>query len=527
MALGPLIFFAVMALVYHPLMVSDDTDPATQDRIQQHEELLNKEMDHLKVEFEEKAWNWVPKQTLEKLVASNLPEEDGTWDGWQYVVLIILVVFGCCRHTMEKDTHCDSSTDGSTTSTTDEYDDETDVEPGVGELNQKKLEDFYDHHVGMESDDLKSMCDFVESFVNDLLEEGRKALPHQNTLPLMETCIGVGSAFEGWHTQQLSKPFTVLVPLLPPKGHSFQIESSDAQGGPGKHGHILVEMDCVCKRERLLGDVVCFLHHPDRELSEEGAFLLHILCTSSHLDVGKTVRWYQSLVVKAWKNLRVKYTLDFTLLPSATTCRMKLAFRSGRTILVDITLGVQQGDSSVYLVTHCDDANPAKGTVWLKTFAVQELLFFKWVGQRVPERSCHLKCLQILMYLRESSSPPNKNPVLTGYHYKTCLMHLLLLRPLSDWNPENLATRLQEILLFLHKALQEKYLEHFLIGNISLPIQIPMPQGLRSAEPVNLFSHLAADHGLHAEAVKEVAEIVERVKALYSKHGSAPFPVSH
>ncbi|XP_060643728.2 inositol 1,4,5-trisphosphate receptor-interacting protein-like 1 [Anolis sagrei] len=517
MALGPIIFFVVMALVYHPLMVSDDTDPATLGRIQQHEELLNKEMDYLQVEFEQKAWSWVPKQKQEKFVKPDLPVEDGTWDGWPYVGLIILVVFGCCRHTMEKDTHYDSSTDGSSTSTTDEYDDDTDMEPEVGKPNQKKLEAFYDCYIGLENGDLKNVCDFVETFVNDLLDEGRKTLPYQNTLPLMENCIGVGSAFEGWHIQRLSKPFTVLVPLLPPKGHSFQIESSDAEGGPSKHGHILVEMDCVCKRQRLLGDVVCFLHHPDRDLSEEGAFLLHILCTSSHLDVGKTIRWYQNLVVKAWRNLRERYTLDLTLMPSATTCRLKLAFHSGRSVLVDITLGVQQGDSLVFLVTHCGDANPTKGTIWLKTFAVQELLFFEWFGQRAPEWSCHLKCLQILMYLKGSGSPSGKNPVLTDYHYKTCLMHLLLLRPVSDWNPENLATRLQDILLFLHTAVREKYLEHFLIGNISLPIQIPMPQVLRSAEPLNLFDHLAANNGLHAKAIKEATEIVERVRALYSK----------
>ncbi|KAH0623062.1 hypothetical protein JD844_030980 [Phrynosoma platyrhinos] len=397
--------------------------------------------------------------------------------------------------------------------------DDTDVEPEAYETNNTMLEAFYDSCVELDTSDLSSLCDFVESFVNDLLEECRKALPYQNTLPLMENCIGVDSAFEGWHTQKLSKPFAVLVPLLPPKGHSFQIESSDSEGGPSKHGHILVEMECVCKRERLLGDVVCFLHHPEQELSEDkqGAFLLHVLCTSSHLDAEKTVHWFQSMVGKAWNNLHHKYNLELTPQPSSTTCRLKLAFPSGRSILVDIILGVQQGDSLVFLVSHYGKSDGAKGTIWLKTFAIQELLFFKWVSQRAPERSCHLKCLQILIYFKESS-PSSKNPVLTSYHYKTCLMHLLLLRPLSDWGPENIATRLQEILLYLHTALRKKYLEHFLIGNISLPIQIPMPQVLRSAEPLNLFEHLAVDPNLHAEAMKESMEVVERVRALCSEH---------
>ncbi|XP_053257496.1 inositol 1,4,5-trisphosphate receptor-interacting protein-like 1 [Podarcis raffonei] len=516
MALGPLIFLAVLALVHHPLMVSDHTDSATLDRLQEHEKLMKTEMGRLQTEFDQKGWSWDPKQSREDWVTTDLAAEDGTWDGWHYVGLVILILFGCCRHTIEKEPSYDSSTDCSSTTTNEEDYDDTDMEPEYDESKQKMLETFYDQHVDLETSDLTSMCDFVETFVNDLLEACRGALPYQNTLPVLENCIGVDSAFEGWHTQKPSKAFRVLVPVLPPKGHSFHIETSESEGAPSTHGHILVETECVCKRERLLGDVVCFLHHPEQELSsdKQGIFLIHVLCTSFHLDVEKTIHWFQGLVGKAWPSIQPKYNLDLVPQPSNKTCRLKLAFRSGRSISVDIILGVQQGDSLVFLATQPAEMDRLTGTVWQKSFAVQELLFFKWVSQRVPEESCHLKCLQIIIYFKESSPSEGKNMVLTNYHYKTCLMHLLLFQPPLDWGPESSARRLQDILLYMHTALQEIYLQHFLIGNISLPIQIPMPKALRSATPVNLFRHLAEDPNLHAKAMKEFAEVVQPVRVL-------------
>ncbi|XP_053126232.1 inositol 1,4,5-trisphosphate receptor-interacting protein-like 1 isoform X2 [Hemicordylus capensis] len=430
---------------------------------------------------------------------------------------------------MEKEPCYDSSTDSSGTDTNEEDEDEdeeeddddadVDMEPDLHATKQRVLEAFYEHHIEAETHDLASMCDFVEAFVNDLLEACRNALPHQNTLPLLENCIGVDSAFEGWHTRKGPKAFGVLVPVLAPKGHSFHVETDDSDSSPSKHGHIVVEMECMCKREKLLGDVVCFLHHPEYEPSKDrqGAFLMHVLCSSSHLDVEKTIHWFQALVGKAWGSISPKYNLELVPQPSNTACRLKLVFKSGRSIFVDIILGVQQGDSLVFLATQGAERDHLTGTMWQRSFVVQELLFFKWASQRAPEESCHLKCLQILIYLKESSLPDGRASVLTNYHYKTCLMHLLLLRPLSDWGPEAIAPRIQDILLYAHTALQEKYLKHFLIGNIALPIQIPMPKALRSATPSNLFRHLEQAPSLYAEAMREFVEVVDQVRSLWSE----------
>lgn len=521
MAVGLAIGLTTLVVLYHSLMVNDDTDLTTQNRLHEYEERMKTEMGHLQREFDQKSWSWDPSQAREGWKTTDPVVDDGTWDGWPYVGLIILILFGCCRHTMEKEPSYDSSTDASSTTTNEDLEDDeddTDMDPEFYGNRQKAMEEFYDYHVETETSDLGSMCDFVETFVNDLLDASRDTLPSPNALLLLEDCIGVDSAFEGWHTQKGSKPFCVLVPVLPPKGHSFHMEMSDAESALSRHGHILVEMECLCKRERLLGDMVCSLHHPNHKLSNnQGAILSHDLCTSSHLDVNKIVHWFQALMAKAWEGLSYKYNLDLVPQPSDTSCRLKLMFKSGRSVTVDIVIGVQLGDSLVFLATQGAERDRLTGTVWQRNFAIQELLFFKWVSQRAPEDSCHLKCLQILIYLKESSPSSRRESVLTNYHYKTCLMHLLLLQPLSEWEPKHIAPRTQDILLFMHNALQEKYLQHFVIGNISLPILIPLPQALRSATPLNLFRHLEQDAALYARAMREFVEVVHQVRALWSE----------
>lgn len=513
MAIAPLLFLAALAFVHHPQLVNDITDLTTLNRLQEHEKRLTTEMGRLQVEMDQKNWNWDLKQNQEQWTAEDLDEGDGTWDGWPYVGVVILIFFGCCRRTIAKEPSDDSSTDSSsTTSTTsngEEDFEDSDPEPEDYESKQKGLEAFYEQHI--ETGDMSSLCDFVEMLMNDVLEESRD----QKVL-LLENCIGVGSAFEGWSTE-VSKTFCVLVPILPPKGHSFHIEMSDSEGTSGKHGHISVEAECLCKREKLLGDVVCSLHHPEREMSQEekSKSISHVLCTSSHLDGEKTAQWFQALVSKAWDALGPKYNLSLTIQNSNKSCRLKLELQSRKEIFIDILLGVQQGDSLIFLITGEDPTDHLNGMVWRRSFAVQELLFFKWVSQRAPKDSCHLKCLQILIFFRESSVPDKKNPMLTNYHYKTCLMHLLLLGPLSSWEPEQIAQRLQDLLLYMNSALEEKYLEHFLIGNIALPIQIPLPKNLRSAVPFNLFEYLARSPVLHDEAINEFVQVVEQVRTLW------------
>ncbi|XP_026512900.1 inositol 1,4,5-trisphosphate receptor-interacting protein-like 1 [Terrapene carolina triunguis] len=531
MAVVSLLFMVVLAIVHHPLMVSDKEDPATVQRAQQQEQRLALEMTRLQLEFEQRNQQERPgpRQSLGpnqsqgeegatalRVVAEQGPD-DMAWDRWHYGALAIILLI-ICMPSLEPESSYDSSSED--ISSEEEEDDAKAAPRGSCTRHpdfpdREALEHFYQQHLQGVSKDLASTCEFVAGLVNNLLEACR-VLTYETFLPQLENCIGVASTFEGWCPHRDPKAYRVLVPLLPPKGHSFRLEVENAEGTLEKHGHILVELECMCKRERLLGDVLCLLHHSEEDLSDnkQGPFRVHLLCTSSHLDVGKTILWFHSLVGKAWALLAHNYSFQLTAQPSASSCKLRLTYESGKAVSIEIILGVQRGDSLVFLASHGAETGHPSSTVWLETFAVQEMLFFQIVSKYTPQDSCHLKCLQILIYLKECRLPTLENRILTTYHFKTVLMHLLLLLPLSKWGPEQLAQRLQDILLYLCRGLEEKRLYHFLIGNSTLSSQFPVLKAFLNAKPLNLFQHLALEPAAHAQATSEFLEMMEQVRAL-------------
>uniref|UniRef100_A0A8C0J8E1 ITPRIP like 1 n=2 Tax=Chelonoidis abingdonii TaxID=106734 RepID=A0A8C0J8E1_CHEAB len=534
MAVGSLLFLAVLVIVHHPLMVSDKQDPATVQRAQQQEQQLALEMTRLQLEFEQRNQEERPgphqslgpnqsqgeEGTTALRVAAKQGPNDVVWNGWSCGFLVIILLFELCRPSLAPESGYDSSSEDASS---EEEEDDAEAAPG-GSCTQHPdfpdraaLEHFYEQHLQGVSEDLASTCKFVAGLVNSLLEVCQ-VLTYQTFLPQLQNCFGVASAFEGWCPHRDSEAYRVLVPLLPPKGHSFLLEMENVEGALEKHGHILVELECVCKRERLLGDVVCLLHQAEEDLSDniQGPFRVHLLCTSSHLDVEKTILWFHSLVGKAWALVAHNYSFQLTPQPSASSCKLSLVCESRRDLSIEIILGVQRGDSLVFLASHGAETGPPSSTVWLETFAVQEMLFFQWVSRYTPKDSCHLKCLQILIYLKECRLPTLENRILTTYHFKTALMHLLPLLPLLEWRPEQLAQRLQDILSYLRHSLEEKCLYHFLIGNSTLASHIPVPKAFRNAEPLNLFQHLALEPAAHAQAMSEFLEVMEQVRALQS-----------
>ncbi|XP_065256687.1 LOW QUALITY PROTEIN: inositol 1,4,5-trisphosphate receptor-interacting protein-like 1 [Emys orbicularis] len=226
-----------------------------------------------------------------------------------------------------------------------------------------------------------------------------------------------------------------------------------------------------------------------------------------------TLRLFR-FVCKAWALLAHNYSFQLMAQPSTSSCKLSLAFESGRALSIEIILGVRRGDSLVFLASHGAETGHPSSTVWLEIFAVQEMLFLQMVSRYAPQDSCHLKCLQILIHLKECRLPTLENRILTTYNFKTALMHLLLFLPLWAWGLEQLAKRLQGILLYLRRCLEKKHLYHFLIVNSALPSQIPVPKDFWNAEPLNLFQHLALEPAAHAQATSEFLEVMEQVRAL-------------
>lgn len=538
MAVISLIFLAVMYVVHHPLMVSDRMDLDTLARSRQLEKRMSEEMRQLEIEFEERSRAAEQKQKAENFWRGDtsndqlvLGKKDLGWpfqasgqdEGplgwvlgnlWNAGLFCLFLIFELLRQNMQHEPAFESSSE--------EEEEEIRVVPVSSYTwlsdfpSQEALESFYKHYIQNAIRDLPCTCEFVESFVDDLIEACR-VLSRREAHPQLEDCLGIGAAFEKWGTLHKTQKFDVLVPIVPPQGTMFILEMRDPSLGR-RCGCVKVDSECMCKHEKLLGDVVCLVHHRDHSsmLNKCTSSIKAALCTSSRLDVCKTVQWFRNMVSNAWALVAHKYDFKLTLPPATTSCKLRLDYRSGRSLSISLILGVQREDTLVYLVSHAPEREQLTSVDWPESFAACEHLFLKLVGRFAPENTCHLKCLQIILSLQDHQTlPPGALcPILTSYHFKTALMHLLLRLPLTDWQHSMLSQRLQDLLWFLGRGLQQRSLHHFLIGNTYLPLTIPIPKAFRNAEPVNLFQHLVLNPVAHSQAVEEFHNLLAQVKAL-------------
>ncbi|XP_052636962.1 inositol 1,4,5-trisphosphate receptor-interacting protein-like 1 [Harpia harpyja] len=129
---------------------------------------------------------------------------------------------------------------------------------------------------------------------------------------------------------------------LPGAGHHEQL--------PARHSSIHVVLEGRCSREQLLGDILCFLHHPDDKLwRDQSLYLLCTLCTCSYLGLEKITRWVQHLVRSAWLLLPQSHHCQLMVLPSSWSCRFQLTSTSKMNIFTEMIFAVQQGSSGTYL----------------------------------------------------------------------------------------------------------------------------------------------------------------------------------
>ncbi|KFQ43823.1 Inositol 1,4,5-trisphosphate receptor-interacting protein-like 1, partial [Nestor notabilis] len=213
--------------------------------------------------------------------------------------------------------------------------------------------------------------------------------------PVLEQAIGVDSAFEGWSPHEDDAVYHLLVPLKPPRGHAFHLEVGIAGQVLATDSCIRVEQVCTCTTEQVAQDMLCFLHHPEEVLRKnQEPSLLHTLCTSSYLDVQKTACWFQDLVKFAWRLVPQSRHYSMKVLPSCRSCKLQFTDTSGRTLLVEMMFGVQQGDSDIFVSSQDTEAFFTPSTTWSFSYAVAEAKFFWLMARQVPPDSFHLNCLQ-------------------------------------------------------------------------------------------------------------------------------------
>ncbi|NWW37438.1 IPIL1 protein, partial [Panurus biarmicus] len=288
-------------------------------------------------------------------------------------------------------------------------------------------------------------------------------------------------------------------PMTPPRGHSFHLELDNAGQRHVRNFRVRVQLECTCGKEQQGEKVLCFLHQPEEELRRnQEPSLLDTLCSGCYLDVHKTARWFCQLVRAIWPALPQSHSWHFMLLPSRRSCQFKVT-NSGESFRIEMLFGVRRGDSDIFVSSQSRDAL-TPSTTWPETYAVAEMKFFERIARQAPPDSLHLRCLQLFTYVQLGFG-------FSTYTMKTIVMHLLNAIPVSQWRRRHFLQRLGDINVDLRCCLEEKRLNHFVIGNERFPQEISLPLDIASAEPANLFHHLAQDAAAHSQAMSEYQDL--------------------
>ncbi|XP_047908570.2 inositol 1,4,5-trisphosphate receptor-interacting protein-like 1 [Anser cygnoides] len=333
---------AVLGIVQKPWLVNDHLDADGHERVQQHAEQLIDGMARLLQEMEESS-----QEQSGVALGALLFTASKQWQLWALVELLVLI-FGLCRWLRKRSREMGSSSEHGSSARDEEDNDDADEDSDADD--SWDLGRVWADSTQWPAPYMADKCKVVEELVDDLLGACRGLSRNCLSNPRLQPAIGVGCLYEGWSAREDNVLYRLLVPLRPPPGHAFHpelgAEGETSARKPGLH----VELECACARERLVGDMLCFLHHPEDELRRrQEPSLLRTLCSGSYLNVEKTTRWFQALVKAAWQLLPQSRHCRLTVLPSRRSCKIKLASASESTLSIEFTFGVQIDDSDSFL----------------------------------------------------------------------------------------------------------------------------------------------------------------------------------
>lgn len=222
----------------------------------------------------------------------------------------------------------------------------------------------------------------------------------------LHPAIRIDGTCEAWSVHENSIVYLLLMFLRPPPRHSFSLDLDTMVQLPARHSSIHVVLECMFLRDQLLGDILCFLHHPNDKLSRnQSSYLLHALCARSYLDMEKITCWVLLLVRSACLLLPHLHHYQLTVLPS---CRFQLTNTSMINIFMEMNFAVQQGSSGDYLSRQRPDLR--RSTPWPESCALVEMQLFRLTVRHIMQDNFHLRGLQLCTHIL----------VVTGFSTHSC-----------------------------------------------------------------------------------------------------------
>ncbi|KAG9262424.1 inositol 1,4,5-trisphosphate receptor-interacting protein-like [Astyanax mexicanus] len=391
-------------------------------------------------------------------------------------------------------------------------------------LDNKVLSCFHKQCVQTPLCTRERICDFVEGFVNELLEAARNTTKDNKGTDLqIGDPIGVGSLYELWATGK-TMVCDLYVPITAPRSYSFEFELD--MPSHGKIKMVKAESTsngCPCANGVEDEDMLCLLHSHN-ETSKIVDAVGGPLCQENtrYLSRTQVVQWFRKRICKAWQENSHKYEFELAFRNQAAPGALKVRLRSGQVILFNLTPVVQIKGSELYLLTFLplNQATNFADTHWPVSLASYEKALLKHFNQSLLNDSCHISCLQILSFLHKQQIILTGKCGLKSYHLKMALLHLLLANKPEDWKSDQLACRLTDMLTFLAQRLREGKLHHTLVKNSLVPSDIGLPKDVQSAKPINIFLPLLSDKRLYLRTVEHLQELVKNAPVVIQEYVS-------
>ncbi|KAM6360311.1 inositol 1,4,5-trisphosphate receptor-interacting protein-like 1 [Alca torda] len=511
----------LLSIVQQPQRVGDGLGEATRERVRQREEYLRWKVTWLLWDIEQKSEGQKRQEQRSQaqggfacgdLLLAALQQ----WQLWAFAALLVLLAGPCwwCRkRSRQPDNDEEEESSGSDEEESSGSDEEErgyfpeQEEEGEESDEEARLIRNFTNRVERAVWSEANRSQEVEELVGDLVGVLQEDLS-DSFFPLPQPAIGVGSSFEGWSPRGHDAVYHLLVPLKPPRGHILKVDRAPTGPRLATDACVLVELECTCRRDQGVENMLCFLHHPEEELRRnQGPSLLDTLCTGSYLNVQQTAQWFQDLVSSVWRKIPQSHHYSMEVLPSSRSCKLQLTNASGRSLVIEMVLGVQQGDSDIFLSSQAPEATFTPSLMWPESFAVAEVKFFRHIARQAPHDTCHLKCLQLCAGILLGTGASTDS-------LKTVVMHLLNTMPVSSWRRRELPMRLRDIMEYLDDCPEEERLEHFFFGNENMPDEIVLPPAFQTAEPFNLFQRSEEEPDAYAEAVGKYRELQDRLTGL-------------